>query len=55
MDLCLAAKRSPGPRVSMRWWEQEGLDLEGVRMATREAEQTEREEDTDGTDIATDN
>ena len=26
MDLFLAAKRRPGPRVEMRWWEREGLD-----------------------------
>ena len=32
MDLCLAAKRRPGTRVEIRWWEQEGLDLEGIRM-----------------------
>ena len=24
MDLCLAVKRRPGPRLAMRWWEQEG-------------------------------
>ena len=30
MDLCLAAARRPGARVSKRWWEQEGLDLEGI-------------------------
>ena len=35
MDLCLAAKRRPGPRVAMRWWEQEGLDLEGMRIRWR--------------------
>ena len=39
MELCLAAKRKPGPRVEMRWWEQEGLDLE--------VEQTEGVEDTE--------
>ena len=27
MDLCLVEKQRPGPRVAMRWWEQEGLDL----------------------------
>ena len=36
MDLCLAAKRRPGPRVKTRWWEQEGLELEGMRKATQE-------------------
>ena len=40
MDLCLAAKRRPGPRVAMRWWEQERLDLEGMRTAARKAEGT---------------
>ena len=52
MDLCLAGNRRPGPRVEMRWWEQEGLDLEGMRTAAREEERTE--EDTDGTYTATD-
>ena len=41
MDLCLAAKRRPGPRVAIRWWEQEGLDLEGMRTAAWEAERME--------------
>ena len=53
MDLCLAAKRRPGPRVEMRWREQEGLDLEGMRAAAREAEETEGEEETDGTETVT--
>ena len=30
MGLCLATKRRPVERVAMRWWEQEGLDLEGM-------------------------
>ena len=47
MDLCMAAKRRPGPRVETRWWEQERLDLEGMRTAAWEAE-------TDGTETATD-
>ena len=33
MDLCLAAKRRPGLRVTIRWCEQEGLDLEGIWIA----------------------
>ena len=41
MDLCLAEKRRLGTRVAMRWWEQEGLDLEGMHIASQEAEQTE--------------
>ena len=38
MDLCLAAERRPGTRVEMRWREQEGLYLEGMRTADLEAE-----------------
>ena len=52
MDLCLAAKRRPGPRVATRWWEQEGLDLEGIRTAAREADQTEGAEERDTTETA---
>ena len=54
MDLCLAVKRRPGPRVAMRWWEQEGMYLEGMQTASREADQMEGEEDTDGTETMTD-
>ena len=53
IDLCLAEKRRPGTRVSMRWWEQEGMDLEGMRKAAQEADKMEGEEDTDGADTAT--
>ena len=55
MDLCLAAKQRPGPRVEMRWWKQEGLDLEGMRTAALEAERTEGGEETDGIKTATGN
>ena len=41
MDLFLVAKWRPGPRVEMRRWEQEGLDLEGMRMAAPDVELTE--------------
>ena len=54
MDLCLAAKRRPGPRVAMWWWKQEGMDLEGMRTVAREAERTDGEKETDSTDTATD-
>ena len=54
MDLCLAAERRPGSRVANRWWEQDGLDLEGMRTTAREAERTEGEEETDGTETETD-
>ena len=35
MELCLVAKQRPGPRVEIRWWEQEGLHLEGMRTVDR--------------------
>ena len=35
MGLCLAAKRRPGATVEMWWWEQEGLDLEGMRTVAQ--------------------
>ena len=53
MDLCLAENWRTGPRVLMWWWEQEGLDLKGMMMAAWEAERTDGEEDTDGTEAAT--
>ena len=53
MDLCLAAAQRPGSRVSKRWWEQDGLNLEGTRTAVREVERMEGGE-TDGTDTETD-
>ena len=54
MDLCLAADRRPGPRVSKRWSEQDGVDVEGMRMAARKAERTEGGEETDGAETETD-
>ena len=41
MDLSLAADRRPGSRVSKQWWEQDGLDVEGMRTVDWEAERTE--------------
>ena len=55
MDLCLAAKQRPGPRVEMRWWEQEVLDLEGIRKQAQAAERTEGGGETDRTETATEN
>ena len=55
MDLCLVAKRRPGPGVTMRWWGQEGLDLEGMLKMDQEAERTEGEEETDRTENVTEN
>ena len=31
LDLCERSVLRPGVRVSWRWWEQDGLDLEGVK------------------------
>ena len=31
IDLCERATRRPGARVSCRWWEQAGTDLEGAK------------------------
>ena len=55
MDLFQEAKRRPGTRVEMRWWNQEGLDLEGMRTAAWEAEQTEGAEERDKMETTTDN
>ena len=54
-DLFLSGNRRPEPRVENRWWEQDGLDLVGMRMASREAEYTEWEEETDSSGINKDN
>ena len=42
MDLCLAEKRRPGPRVANMWREQDCLDLMGGRKAAWDSEQMER-------------
>ena len=54
MELFLSEERRPGTRVSMRWWDQEGLDVEGMRTAYYESEQTEGEDETGGTATNTD-
>ena len=41
MNLCLAAEWRQGPRMSKRWWEQDGVNVEGVRTADWEAERTD--------------
>ena len=38
IDRCLAAEKIPGPRVSKRWWNQDRVDVEGIRAAPWEAE-----------------
>ena len=37
MELCMATERRLGSRVANRWWEQDGLDLEGIPTAAQEA------------------
>ena len=54
MDLCLAVERRLGSRVSKQWWEQDGLDLEGMRTEAWEEELMEGEEDTDRKETDTD-
>ena len=33
MDLCLTEVRRPGARVLKRLWEQDGIDIEGIKEA----------------------
>ena len=35
LELYMEAERRPGVWVSLRWWDQEVLDLEGVRLASQ--------------------
>ena len=42
LDLCERATRRPVARVSWKWWEQDGIDLKGVKK--RAAETTTRSE-----------
>ena len=49
----LVAERKPGSRVAKRWWEQDGLDVEGVRVEAREAERTEEGGERDRTETET--
>ena len=53
MDLCMAAERRPESRVANRWWEKDGLYLEGMRTADQEAEKKKGEEETDWTETET--
>ena len=50
MDLCERATRRPGARVSWQWWEQDGIDLEGVKKRAAETTRisdSESEEEVD--------
>ena len=53
MNQCLAEEQRPWPRISKRWWGQDGVDTEGMRAADLEAERTEGEQDMDGTETDT--
>ena len=45
----MTAARRLGSRVAKQWWDQDGLDLEGIRTADQEAERADdEEEETDG-------
>ena len=43
MDQFLATERRPGSRVDKLWWEQNGLDLEGMWVAYWEAKRKKKE------------
>ena len=53
MYLCLVAERRPGSMVTKRWCNQDEMDVERRWMAYQEAERTEGEEETYGTDMET--
>ena len=40
-DLCLEAERRLGSRLSKRWWEKDGLELEGIQTVYQEVERKE--------------
>ena len=44
LDLCERSARRPGAKVSQRWWEQYGLDLEGVKKKAAAAAESYGEE-----------
>ena len=54
MVLCLEAGQRPVSRVTKQWWEQDGLDVEGMQTAVLEAERTDGEDETYGMDTETD-
>ena len=37
LDLCERSTQRPGAKVSRRWWEQAGIDLEGAKKREAEA------------------
>ena len=54
MYLCLVEEWRPGSRVTKRWWDQDVLDVEGMRTEAQEAERIEGEEEMDGMYTETD-
>ena len=44
LDLCEQFTRRPGAKVSQRWWEQAGIDLEGAKKRAAEAERVSESE-----------
>ena len=55
MNLCLATKWRPVPRVTMQWWEQDGLDLGGGSDGGQRAGADGGGEETDDVETAKDN
>ena len=41
MELCLAAERKPGMRLSRQWWEYPALDILGIRAGRASVEEGE--------------
>ena len=48
--MSLVGEQKLGSSVAKWWWEQERLDVEGMRTVDREVEHMERGEETDGTE-----
>ena len=44
LDFCDRPAQRPGARVSWRWWEQDGLDLEETKKKASSAAESDREE-----------
>ena len=47
LDLCERSAQRPGARVSRRWWEKDGLYLEGAKKREVEAAESDGEETID--------
>ena len=53
MNLCLEAYHRTGSRLTKRWLDQDGLDVEGVRTAYLEVEQMDKGKETDRAETET--